>query len=64
MNALQEQLAELPLIAILRGVEPDEAVAVGRALIAAGFRTIEVPLNSPQPCAASKRLPPRWANTR
>jgi 2-dehydro-3-deoxyphosphogalactonate aldolase len=49
MNALQEQLAELPLIAILRGVEPHEAVAVGRALTATGFRAIEVPLNSPQP---------------
>jgi 2-dehydro-3-deoxyphosphogalactonate aldolase len=49
MNALQERMAELPLIAILRGVEPHEVVAVGRALIGAGFRAIEVPLNSPQP---------------
>jgi 2-dehydro-3-deoxyphosphogalactonate aldolase len=39
----------LPLIAILRGVEPDEAVAIGQILIEAGFRAIEVPLNSPEP---------------
>jgi 2-dehydro-3-deoxyphosphogalactonate aldolase len=49
MSALQEQLAGLPLIAILRGVEPGEAVAIGQALIDAGFRAIEVPLNSPEP---------------
>jgi 2-dehydro-3-deoxyphosphogalactonate aldolase len=56
MNALQEQLAELPLIAILRGVEPDQAVAIGRALSAAGFRAIEVPLNSPQPLQSIEAL--------
>jgi len=49
MSAIQEHLAELPLIAILRGVRPDEAVAIGRALVDAGFRAIEVPLNSPEP---------------
>jgi 2-dehydro-3-deoxyphosphogalactonate aldolase len=49
MSALQEHLAGLPLIAILRGVEPGEAVAIGRVLIEAGFRALEVPLNSPQP---------------
>lgn len=37
------------LIAILRGVEPPNAVAIGEALIAAGITWIEVPLNSPQP---------------
>lgn len=39
----------LPLIAILRGITPDEAPAIGRALLEAGITTIEVPLNSPQP---------------
>ena len=39
----------LPLIAILRGLTPTEAPAIGAALIEAGFNTIEVPLNSPDP---------------
>jgi 2-dehydro-3-deoxyphosphogalactonate aldolase len=38
-----------PLIAILRGIRPDEAIAAGQALIDAGITTIEVPLNSPDP---------------
>jgi 2-dehydro-3-deoxyphosphogalactonate aldolase len=46
---MREYLKELPLIAILRGITPDEALAVGLALAEAGFRIIEVPLNSPQP---------------
>ena len=40
---------DLPLVAILRGLTPGEAVAVGRALVDAGWRLIEVPLNSPEP---------------
>jgi 2-dehydro-3-deoxyphosphogalactonate aldolase len=46
---LDEALAALPLIAILRGVRPDDVEAVGAALVQAGFRIVEVPLNSPEP---------------
>ncbi|MEO1248247.1 MAG: 2-dehydro-3-deoxy-6-phosphogalactonate aldolase [Pseudomonadota bacterium] len=41
--------AHLPLIAILRGLRPENALAVAEALIEAEFRVIEVPLNSPNP---------------
>lgn len=53
---MREHLATLPLIAILRGITPDEAVPVGLALAEAGFRIIEVPLNSPQPLTSIERL--------
>jgi len=53
---LDTYLKELPLIAILRGVTPDEIVPVGRALYDAGFRVIEIPLNSPQPFESIRRL--------
>lgn len=46
---LKHRLAECPLVAIIRGVTPGEAEAVGAALYEAGIRIIEVPLNSPQP---------------
>lgn len=46
---LHEAIAELPLVAILRGIEPAEALDVGHALDDAGWRVIEVPLNSPLP---------------
>ena len=46
---LKQALAQNGLIAILRGLHPQEAAAVGEVLYAAGFRVIEVPLNSPSP---------------
>ena len=53
--------ARLPLIAILRGLRPDEAPAIGQALAQSGWGLIEVPLNSPQPlqsiAALAKLLP-------
>jgi 2-dehydro-3-deoxyphosphogalactonate aldolase len=53
---MREYLVELPLIAILRGITPDEALPVGLALAEAGFRIIEVPLNSPQPLRSIEAL--------
>jgi len=53
---MHDALAALPLIAILRGLTPDEALPVGQALAEAGFRIIEVPLNSPQPLRSIETL--------
>jgi 2-dehydro-3-deoxyphosphogalactonate aldolase len=58
---LTAALDPLPLVAILRGLTPAEAPAIGAALFEAGFRVLEVPLNSPQPlhsiAALAKALP-------
>lgn len=53
---LKAAMARCPLVAILRGVRPDEVEAIGRALIDAGFSLIEVPLNSPDPFDSIARL--------
>lgn len=45
-----------PVVAILRGVTPDAVVGIGEALVAAGIRLIEVPLNSPDPIEGIRRL--------
>ena len=49
----------LPLVAILRGVRPDEVEAIADELYGAGFRIIEVPLNSPQALDSINRLAKR-----
>ena len=49
-------LDRLPLVAILRGVTPDEVVEVSCALVDAGFAIVEVPLNSPHPMESIARL--------
>ena len=48
--------ARCPLVAILRGVRPDEVEPIGDALVATGFTLIEVPMNSPDPLDSIGRL--------
>jgi 2-dehydro-3-deoxyphosphogalactonate aldolase len=55
-------LARCPLVAILRGVKPDEAEAIGEELIAAGIAIVEVPLNSPEPIESIRRLAARFGD--
>lgn len=49
MAAFDDVFEEAPLVAILRGVRPDEVAAIAEALHAAGVKLVEAPLNSPQP---------------
>ena len=49
MLTFSEALVRCPLVAILRGVKPSEAVEIGEALVDASFAIIEVPMNSPDP---------------
>ncbi|WP_423821126.1 2-dehydro-3-deoxy-6-phosphogalactonate aldolase [Salinisphaera sp. SPP-AMP-43] len=56
---LNEYLKDLPLIAILRGVQPSEVESIGDALFEAGFRVIEIPLNSPDPLVSIEKLSTR-----
>jgi 2-dehydro-3-deoxyphosphogalactonate aldolase len=54
---IEAYLERLPLIAILRGITPDEAVPIGIALAEAGFAIIEVPMNSPlNPIESIRRI--------
>ena len=54
--SLAPWLDACPLVAILRGVTPEEAEPIGAALIAEGLTIIEVPLNSPRPLESIRRL--------
>lgn len=56
LAAFRTHFATCPLVAIIRGVTPDEAEAIGGALVEAGIRIIEVPLNSPDPLNSIERL--------
>lgn len=54
--SLAPWLDACPVVAILRGVTPEEVEPIGTALIAAGLAIIEVPLNSPRPLESIRRL--------
>jgi 2-dehydro-3-deoxyphosphogalactonate aldolase len=55
MNRIQWPNLKRSLVAILRGIKPDEVEAIASALIEEGFEAIEVPLNSPQPFASIEK---------
>ena len=59
LAAFDAAFARCPLIAILRGVKPDEVEAIGEALVESGFTLVEVPLNSPDPLVRIGRLAER-----
>ncbi len=60
-GAFDQAFASTPLVAILRGLEPSRAADVGEMLVEAGFRLIEVPLNSPDPLRSIRLLADRLA---
>lgn len=65
MSVIQDYdryFAQSPLIAIIRGVTPDEAIDIGEALIEGGIRIIEVPLNSPDPLRSIEKLAARFGD--
>jgi len=62
LGRLDAALDELPLIAILRGLRPDDAEDVVQALFDEGFRVAEVPLNSPDPFTTIARLVKRFGD--
>jgi 2-dehydro-3-deoxyphosphogalactonate aldolase len=60
MNPLTRYLDPLPLIAVLRGITPEEIPDVGDALTSNGFRVLEVPLNSPRALESIRLLADQW----
>ncbi|MBE7249132.1 MAG: 2-dehydro-3-deoxy-6-phosphogalactonate aldolase [Actinomycetospora chiangmaiensis] len=61
LDRFEAAFAACPLVAILRGLTPEEAPEVGEALVQAGFTLIEVPLNSPDPLRSVAILAERLA---
>jgi 2-dehydro-3-deoxyphosphogalactonate aldolase len=61
-NLLHRYLDECPLVAIIRGVTPDQVETIGDAIYEGGIRIIEVPLNSPDPLKSIERLAARFAD--
>ncbi|TNF20288.1 MAG: 2-dehydro-3-deoxy-6-phosphogalactonate aldolase [Rhodobacteraceae bacterium] len=63
MSNWNDALTDNPLIAILRGLDPARAVETADVLVEAGFRIIEVPLNSPQPLLSIERIAAKHGGT-
>lgn len=55
-DTFTQYIERCPIIAILRGITPEEIIPVGRALMECGINIIEIPLNSPQPLESINRL--------
>jgi 2-dehydro-3-deoxyphosphogalactonate aldolase len=62
LTQFQAHMDRLPLVAILRGLSPEEALDVGRATVNAGFHILEVPLNSPDPLRSIQILAAAFPN--
>ncbi|MGI9391970.1 MAG: 2-dehydro-3-deoxy-6-phosphogalactonate aldolase [Parvibaculales bacterium] len=56
MDKIEKSLSEMPIISVLRGIKPEEAVDVGRALLDAGIGIMEVTMNSPSPLESIRLL--------
>jgi 2-dehydro-3-deoxyphosphogalactonate aldolase len=57
-----EAFAACPLVAVLRGITPPEAEAIGDVLVEAGFTLLEVPLNSPEPLVSIAAMAKRYGD--
>src|SRR5215813_13818594 len=59
MSLIRQALQQMPIVAILRGIKPAEVDGAFDALVGAGIRLIEIPLNSPSPYESIRRLQQR-----
>jgi len=62
MMTWEKALSDNPLIAILRGLKPDNAIEVAEVLAQSGFRILEVPLNSPEPLKSINCIADKFAD--
>jgi 2-dehydro-3-deoxyphosphogalactonate aldolase len=58
---LEDAMAEMPIVAIIRGVRPNEVTAIADALYRGGIRIVEIPLNSPDPLVSLHKLAQEFA---
>ena len=63
LDHFEQKNKQMPLVAVLRGITPDEAVAVSDVLVESGFTIMEVTLNSPDPYESIKRMYDRHGDT-